>query len=77
MLFSDPFPSLKCPAEFESWSDPQTWQDLEPQVTVRILRSEETVTPHRGAIAWNNYRKKWISIFTQMGGKASFLGELW
>ncbi len=77
MLFSDPFPSLKCPADFESWSDPQTWQDLEPQATVRILRSEETVTPHRGAIAWNAYRKKWISIFTQMGGKTSFLGELW
>jgi hypothetical protein len=77
MLFGDPFPSLKCPSDFESWSDPQTWQLLKPQESVLVRHSDETVTPHRGAIAWNAYRKKWISIFTQMGGKSSFLGELW
>ena len=76
-LFGDPFPSLKCPADFESWSDPQIWQLLKPQESVPVRHSDAIVTPHRGAIAWNPYRKKWISIFTQLGGKTSFLGELW
>ena len=77
VLFGDPFPSLKCPADFESWSDPQFWQLLKPQESVQVRQSDESVTPHRGAITWNPYRKKWISIFTQLGGKTSFLGELW
>ncbi len=91
LLFGDPFPSLKCPAEFEAWSDPATWQSLTPQATVPIdsriqSRMQSTdkakprrnsIKPHRGAIAWNDYRNKWITVFTQMGGDTSLLGELW
>ena len=77
LLFGDPFPALKCPADFRSWSDPKSWQVLKPQASVPIRGQDETITPHRGAIAWNPYRKKWISVFTQMGGKTSLLGELW
>ncbi len=83
MLFGDPFPTLRCPADFESWSDPAQWQPLTPQSTVpidpRIKQHyrEESVQAHRGAIAWNDYRNKWITVFTQMNGKASLLGELW
>ncbi len=77
ILFGDPFPSLKIPADFNSWSDPQTWQPLKPQESVPARLTGEKITPHRGSIAWNAYRKKWISIFTQMGGKTSLLGELW
>ncbi len=77
ILFGDPFPTLKCPANFKSWSDPQAWHSLKPQESVNGRDKDEAITPHRGSISWNTYRKKWISVFTQMGGKTSFLGELW
>lgn len=77
LLFGDPFPSLKCPADFKSWADPKSWQVIKPQESVRTRQKHDAITPHRGAIAWNAYRKKWVSIFTQMKGKTSFLGELW
>ena len=77
VLFGDPFPFLRCPATFEAWSDPATWQKLTPQSEVPSREGNRSVKPHRGAIAWNGYRKKWITIFTQFGGEKSFLGELW
>lgn len=77
VLFGDPFPRLKCPARFEAWRDPQAWQKLEPQRHVRSSNGDEQVTPHRGSIAWNSYRKKWVAVFTQMHGKPSALGEIW
>lgn len=76
-LFGDPFPSIKFPATYEGWSDPETWEQLEVQKAVPVLHSNLSVEPHRGAIAWNAYRNKWVTIFTQMNGKSSTLGELW
>jgi hypothetical protein len=35
------------------------------------------VKPHRGSIAWNAFRKKWVAIFTEQGGDPSLLGEIW
>lgn len=35
------------------------------------------MTPHRGSIAWNKYRNKWVTVFCQLGGTPSGLGELW
>jgi hypothetical protein len=77
LLFGDPFPRLKCEANFESWSQPDTWQPLEPQKSVRSSDGKELVKPHRGSIAWSSYKKKWVTVFTQMYGKPSSLGELW
>ncbi|MBI2808203.1 MAG: hypothetical protein HYX68_24725 [Planctomycetes bacterium] len=34
------------------------------------------VTPHAGSVYWNEYRKRWILIATQIGG-TSLLGEIW
>jgi hypothetical protein len=30
-----------------------------------------------GSVNWNAYRKKWVMIFVEQGGKPSFLGEIW
>jgi hypothetical protein len=30
LLFGNPFPAIRCPATFEAWSDPRTWESLEP-----------------------------------------------
>jgi hypothetical protein len=76
VLFGDPFPRLKCAATFEAWSDPEIWQHLSPQASVPV-RDGEAITPHRGSIAWNVYRGKWVAIFTQLGGRSSYLGEIW
>ena len=32
---------------------------------------------HSGSIAWNPFRKRWVTIFMQAGGKPSDFGELW
>ena len=77
VLFGDPFPRLMCPATFEAWENPKTWKALVPQASVTTDSGAESITPHRGSIAWNSYRNKWISIFCQSGGSPSRLGELW
>ncbi|MEQ8848295.1 hypothetical protein [Botrimarina sp.] len=76
VLFGDPFPTLKCAADFDAYSDPQRWQALAPQADV-ASRSGRRVTPHRGSIAFNAYRGKWITVFCEQGGEPSYLGELW
>ncbi|MDG2388608.1 MAG: hypothetical protein P8M30_04745 [Planctomycetaceae bacterium] len=77
ILFGDPFPRLKCHATFEAWSNPEAWTFLEPQKKVKTLDGENSINPHRGSMAWNEYRKKWVTVFTQFGGDSSILGELW
>lgn len=77
VLFGDPFPGLKCGASFEAWSDPGAWQVLQAQSEVATRDGGERVRPHRGSIAWNAYRRKWVAVFTQHGGKPSMLGEIW
>lgn len=36
----------------------------------------DQVLGHRGSVCWNEYRKKWIMITVQAGGR-SYLGEVW
>ena len=33
--------------------------------------------PHSGSIAWNLWRKRWVTVFMQWFGKPSAFGELW
>lgn len=77
LLFGDPFPRLRCPATFEAWQDPTTWEELTPQATVMSRDGKQQVTPHRGSIAWNNFRRRWVAMFTQTDGEPSKLGEIW
>lgn len=77
VLFGDPFPSVQCPATFEAWQDPDNWIKLKPQRGVHPASGEDGIKPHRGSIAWNAYRSKWVAIFTQYNGKPSNLGEVW
>ena len=37
----------------------------------------ERVTLHRGSVRWNVYRQRWVLVAGQVGGKPSFLGEVW
>lgn len=77
VLFGHTFPSLKCAKTFEAWSNPESWIELERQTSVRALDGDEDITLHRASIAWNAFRKKWVTVFTQQNGKSSTLGEMW
>jgi hypothetical protein len=37
----------------------------------------ERVVLHNGSVRWNEFRKRWVMVAGQIGGKASFLGEVW
>ncbi|MBT5705873.1 hypothetical protein N8766_00920 [bacterium] len=42
------------------------------------LRSEDDmVYVDSGSVHWNSFRKRWVMIAGQVGGKRSFLGEIW
>jgi len=42
----------------------------------RDVEGGKTIRFHRGSIAWNDYRRRWIMIATELGGR-SLLGEVW
>ncbi len=77
ILFGNPFPKLRCPATFEAWENPTTWEVLKPQATLSSAKEGTDVKPHTGSIAWNDFRRCWVTVFMQSGGKPSALGELW
>lgn len=75
-VFGDPLPMLKCPATFEAWQDPDAWQLLKPQESV-MDSDGHAIKPASGAIAWNAYRKRWVTVFMQIFGTPSGFGEVW
>ncbi len=77
MLYGNPLPALRCPADFESWQDPSKWEVLTPQADVPAAGGGEPVRPHTGSIAWNEFRGRWVTVFMQAKGKPSDFGELW
>ncbi len=77
ILFGDPLPILRCPATFEAWEDPSTWEVINPQENLPAANSDRRVVPHSGSIAWNPWRQRWITVFMEKFGKPSAFGELW
>lgn len=77
VLFGDPFPTIRCRANFEAWHDPSQWETLRPQEKLTSADNDRDVRPHRGSIAWNAWREQWVAIFTEIEGDPSFLGEVW
>jgi hypothetical protein len=77
VLFGNPFPLLRCPATFEAWQDASTWTVLQPQATLTAAGDGRRVKPHTGSIAWNEWRKRWVTVFMEAFGKPSAFGELW
>jgi len=77
VYLGDPFPTMRCPATFEAWQNPKNWEALRPQKTLRAAGTGEKVQPQSGMIAWNSWRKRWVTVFVQGGGAPAFLGEVW
>jgi hypothetical protein len=76
VLFGNPLPTLRCPATFEAWQDSSTWEVLKPQ---EALESPDggKVKLHSGSMAWNEFRKRWVTVFMEGFGQPSVFGELW
>ena len=77
VLFGNPLPKLRCPATFEAWQDSSKWEVLKPQATLASASDGKAVKPHTGSIAWNPWRKRWVTVFMEALGKPSAFGELW
>ena len=77
VLFGNPLPTLRCPATFEAWQNPNQWELLEPQKSLASVTDSSEVRPHSGSIVWNPWRKRWVTVFMQWFGKPSAFGELW
>jgi hypothetical protein len=77
LLFGNPLPTLRCPATFEAWQDSTKWEVLDPQDHLPSASDGKLVKPHSGSIAWNEYRKRWVTVFMESFGKPSAFGELW
>ena len=77
-LFGNPLPNLRCPAMFESWQDATKWESIKPQADLAAAgESKKRVKPHSGSIAYNAFRKRWVTVFMENFGKPSVFGELW
>jgi hypothetical protein len=76
-LFGNPFPTIKCPASFEAWQNSHQWQSLIPQKNLPAAGEPVPIEPHSGSIAWNAFRKRWVTVFMQKFGKPTAFGELW
>jgi hypothetical protein len=76
-LFGEPFPYLRCPATFEAWQDPGTWENVAAPESIRSSSDGKPIKAASGAIAWNAYRKRWVTIFMQFFGAPSGFGEIW
>ena len=76
VLFGNPLPNLRCRATFEAWQDPQRWEILKPQESLASAKDGAPVKPHTGSIAWNAFRKRWVTVFMQTFGKPSVFGEV-
>ena len=77
VYFGNPLPTLRIPATFEAWQDPSQWEILEPQATLPRAGGGKDVKPHTGHLAWNAYRKRWVTVFMEKFGSPSAFGELW
>jgi hypothetical protein len=77
LLFGNPLPTIRMPALFEAWQDPATWEKLTPQESLAAADGKSLVKPHTGSIAWNAWRKRWVTVFMENLGKPSPFGELW
>ncbi len=77
VLFGNPLPTLRCPAKFEDWQDSTQWVVLEPQATLVSAADGKPVKPHSGSMAWNPFRRRWVTVFMERFGQPSAFGELW
>lgn len=76
IYFGEGLPRFRCPATYEAWKNPATWQKVEAPDHLTSA-SGESVVVATGSIAWHPWRKRWVTVFQQRFGKPSTFGEVW
>jgi hypothetical protein len=69
-------PLIESPEEAQ-WLKRGLIKPEECRVTPEDIASKQRVTLHEGSVCWNAFRRRWVLIAVQHGGKPSFLGEVW
>jgi hypothetical protein len=64
------------PVELQKLTQAGKIRDRESRFQLHDVQTGKLVLAHRGSVAWNAYRRRWIMIFCQYGG-TSMLGEIW
>jgi hypothetical protein len=77
LYFGEAVPQMRVPDRYESLIEPSGYQQVKADVEFSDAQSAKSVKHHHGSVAWNDYRKKWISIFTREYGEDSYLGEIY
>lgn len=76
LMFGNPLPAFRCPATFEAWRDKSTWEVIKSQETIPSADGN-AIKPHSGSMAFNPWRKRWVTVFMQYFGSPSAFGEVW
>lgn len=77
VYFGEGLPHTRCPANYEAWLDPSTWEKVENPGALPSANDGSSVGIAAGSIAWNDWRKRWVFIFQQARGQATSTGEVW
>lgn len=77
MYFGEALPQMRLPANYESWRDPRTYEPVTPDVAFTSQEDGRKIISHNGCLMWNEYRHLWLSIFTELHGRTSELGDIW
>lgn len=77
VYFGEGLPRLRCPATYEDWKNPATWQPVKSTEHLLSAANGETIAIASGGVAWNAWRQRWVAVVQQKFGKASPMGEVW
>jgi hypothetical protein len=75
LYFNGP-PNFKCPATYEAWKDRSQWQQVDNPDSYETVDGQK-IESASAAVAWNEYRQRWIMIMQQKFGDSSTFGEVW
>ncbi|MCX7885690.1 MAG: hypothetical protein N3B01_00325 [Verrucomicrobiae bacterium] len=75
--FAKPFATVRVRATLADLKTQARYEELPVPDAPKDVDTQRPVKLHNGSIRWNDYRKKWIMIAVQEGGRSSFLGEIW
>lgn len=70
--------ALKDPGAYEHFTE-SGWQKGGKPLTLALRDSQtrQPVKPHGGSVFYNAYKKRWVMVVEESGGKSSLIGELW
>ena len=77
VYFGEGLPRLRCPANYEDWKNPATWETVASPKRLIAAADGEIVEIASGAALWNPWRKRWVAVVQQLHGKCSPMGEVW